>query len=347
MKNGTKVWALLLCAVLLLSTFYLTGCTKKEPEKKEEKSRYVDPVEALLPAVPEGYYYHELPKVYTAECEKQGTLELLTYTSFDKDGKEAEDFAYVYLPYGYDANDTSQKYNVFYMSHGGHGDYYTMFYDASQWRQNDKQVLTIFKKVLDNMIDKGDVEPMIVVCPTYTLSSPEYYQQYCFAQCLLPAVEGKYHTFAASVSEADLKASREHRAFGGYSMGCGNCWFNFQYNLEYVKWFMPMSGVYLGAQDPEVAASVCDMLEQTVKNAGFSAKDFYIYASTGVDQDVAYDHVRVFYPELTKHSDTFVYTNDFASGNLHIDFAKKNLHSDVPYGVYYIYNALPHFFRAY
>ena len=167
-------------------------------------------------------------------------------------------------------------------------------------------------------------------------------------QYLLPAVEGKYHSYAASTSEADLKASRDHRAFGGYSMGCGNCWFDFQYNLEYVKWFMPMSGVYLGAQDPEITASVCDMLERVVKDAGFTAKDFHIYASVGgKGLDDAYDHLCVFYPELAKHSEFFVYTNDFASGNLHIDFSKKNLHSDVPYGVYYIYNSLPHFFREY
>ena len=347
MKKRIRIELLLLCALFVLSAVCLTGCAKKEPEKKAEETRYIDPVESLLPQVPEGYYYHEVPKDYTTNSEKQGTLELLTYTSFDKEGKEAEDHAYVYLPYGYDSGDASKKYNVFYMSHGGHGDYYTMFYDANSWRQQNQQILTIFKRVLDNMIEKGDIEPLIVVCPTYTLSSPEYYQQNCFRQCLLPAVEGKYHTYAASTSEADLKASRDHRAFGGYSMGCGNTWYCFQYNLEYVKWFMPMSGVYLGAQNTEITATVCDMLEQTVKDAGMTAKDFYIAASTGVKSDDAYEHVKVFYPELAKHSETFVYTNDFHSGNLHIDFGKKNLHSDVPYGVYYIYNSLPRFFREY
>lgn len=348
MKNR-KALAIVCYALILVLAISLAGCQAKKPEKTEptEMPKYVDPCEALLPQVEDGYYYHDMPKKYERECENGGTLELVTYTSYDSEGSEVEDHAFVYLPNGYDQNDTAKKYNVFYMSHGGGGDYYSMFYKGAEWR-NGKEVPTIFKNVLDNMIANGDIEPMIVVTPTYTLSSPEYYQQNCFVQCLLPAIEGKYNTYAESTDEAGLKASRDHRAFGGYSMGCGNCWYNFQYNLEYVKWFMPMSGVYLNAQDTAITSDVCDMLVQVVKDAGFTAKDFYICASTGGPKlDNAYDHLVIFYPELAKRADTFVYTNDFHTGNLHVDFSEKNAHGDVPYGVYHIYNNLPRFFQNY
>lgn len=36
---------------------------------------------------------------------------------------------------------------------------------------------------------------------------------------LTPAVEGKYSSYAQSTAAADLTASRDHRAFMGFSMG--------------------------------------------------------------------------------------------------------------------------------
>lgn len=71
--------------MVLFFVLSLTGCGQKAPaqesQKEAEKPRYVDPLEAQLPRVSEGYYYHELPKEYKLECKKQGSMELLTYTS--------------------------------------------------------------------------------------------------------------------------------------------------------------------------------------------------------------------------------------------------------------------------
>lgn len=346
-----KMFMVSCAAIMTLATFCLASCKEKEPEQPtvEEPTKYVDPFEVNLPQVPDGYFYRELPKSYEKDCATAGTLEIVDYNSFNLEGEVVEDHAYVYLPNGYDQNDKSKKYNVFYMSHGGGGDYFTMFYRGPDYI-NGKKRPTIFKNVLDNMIANKDIEPMIVVAPTYTLSSTEYYQQHCFVQCLLPAIEGKYNTYAESTDEAGLKASRAHRAFGGYSMGSANCWYNFQYNLEYVKWFMPLSGThwsYISDLRPEVCVEVCDMLEQLVKDKGYTNRDFFIYSSTGTqDLDSAYEGVSTFFAELSKH-DGFVYTNDFKTGNIHLDFSQKNLHNDVPYGVYYIYNTLPHFFQEY
>ena len=49
---------------------------------------------------------------------------------------------------------------------------------------------------------------------------------------VVPFVEGKYSTYAASTSEADLRASRMHRAYGGFSMGAVSTWAVFQNNLD-------------------------------------------------------------------------------------------------------------------
>lgn len=62
-----------------------------------------------------------IPDGYRSPPEYPGTLEKLTYQtwesfSYDDHAQELTKEAWVYLPYGYSEE---QKYNVFYLSHGG------------------------------------------------------------------------------------------------------------------------------------------------------------------------------------------------------------------------------------
>ena len=59
---------------------------------------------------------------------------------------------------------------------------------------------------------------------------------------LLPAVESKFHTYAETMTPAGFKATREHRAFGGFSMGSVTTWYAFIENLPYFSKFVPLSG---------------------------------------------------------------------------------------------------------
>ena len=59
---------------------------------------------------------------------------------------------------------------------------------------------------------------------------------------LIPAVEGTYSTYADNVTPEGIKASRDHRAFGGFSMGSVATWHTFLNCLDAFRYFMPSSG---------------------------------------------------------------------------------------------------------
>ena len=62
-----------------------------------------------------------IPEEYKKPADHPGTLEKLTYEtwesfSYEDHSQKLTKEVCVYLPYGYDEN---EKYNVFYLSHGG------------------------------------------------------------------------------------------------------------------------------------------------------------------------------------------------------------------------------------
>ena len=65
-----------------------------------------------------------IPEAYYQEADQQGTLTDLYYDTFEsfsytEKSKPLQKHAVVYLPYGYSKD---QKYDVFYLMHGGWGD---------------------------------------------------------------------------------------------------------------------------------------------------------------------------------------------------------------------------------
>ena len=102
-------------------------------------------------------------------------------------------------------------------------------------------------------------------------------------------VESRYHTYAQDVTEEGLQASREHRAFGGFSLGAVTTWYQFIYNLDYIKYFVPMSGdcwimgTYGGLYQP---VETVDYLEQVVSDGGWDGDDFCIYQGIGTSDPI-------------------------------------------------------------
>jgi|BioPla2DNA2_1021312.scaffolds.fasta_scaffold00139_36 enterochelin esterase-like enzyme len=176
-----------------------------------------------------------IPIEYKAENSKAGTIERLEYSveNFNKemDLKKLN----VYLPYGYNSSDTSKKYNVFYLMHGGGEDENLIFGGPGQSKE--------MKRVLDNMIANGDIEPLIVVTPTFYggKNDTAYFHEELINN-IIPLIETTYNTYAESAELEDLKASREHRAFGGFSMGSVTTWYTYINCLDYFMYFMPLSG---------------------------------------------------------------------------------------------------------
>ena len=151
------------------------------------------------------------------EC---GTIEKITYTTYDYfgDGSEIEKYAYVYLPYGYDEE---KKYNVLYLMHGIGG-------DENEWGMtgNTSKV----KSIMDNLIYNGDIEPFIVVTPNgrsgadFANTNSDYNSFYEFGKelrnDLIPYIESNYATYGQYSEDGyDMKAYRDHRAMAGLSMG--------------------------------------------------------------------------------------------------------------------------------
>ena len=194
---------------------------------------------------PQTEYIGPAPEEYFAPSDHPGQVAEITYDSRDyTDTAEPaiQKTAYVYLPYGYDETDADTRYNILYLMHG-----WTMtagdFFDTTQ---------SGIVPMLDHLIENGDIPPVIVVCATFDAQNqPQGFSRSVeelsvfhrdLRENLIPFVESRYHTYAQDVTGEGLRASREHRAFGGFSLGAVTTWYQFIYNLDYIKYFVPMSG---------------------------------------------------------------------------------------------------------
>ena len=205
----------------------------------------------------------------TGEAEEAGTLEELVYETkaYATDGRSVEKRALVYLPYGYDPD---KNYNILYLMHGT-GD------DENYWLQTH----AYNKTMLDNMIALGEIEPLIVVTPTFYveddcmdgLDALTFSFREELRNDLMPAAESKYSTWARTPDDAGFAASRDHRAFAGLSRGavttansvlCGS--------LDYFSWY----GLFSSFRTTQ------EHILETIQSE--EEKDLtihYVYATTG------------------------------------------------------------------
>ena len=278
----------------------------------------------------------KIPEKYFIPAEEQGTIERLTYQTYESMGYESREkrltkTAYVYLPYGYSGD---RKYNVFYLMHGGWSNETT--YLGTPENPN------VFVNVIDHAIQDGKMEPAIVVCPTYNNENPDDSADYGLAlqltdnyhnelvNDLIPAVEGTYSTYAEGTSVQELEASRDHRAFAGFSMGSVATWHTFQYCLDYFRYFLPSSGNL---------TSDGAYMESLVTDSGHTPDDFFIYAMSGT-KDFAYAGFSS-QIEAMLHASGGIFTaaETESGGNLAYRVQEGNSH-DGEAAMQYIYNGL-------
>lgn len=252
-----------------------------------------------------------IPDEYMMPAEQQGTLEKLTYQTwesftYEDHSQELTKEAWVYIPYGYDEN---SRYNIFYLSHGGWSNETTIM-------GTDRDPYD-FKHIVDHAIEDGKMQPMILVMVTYNNTSGQDSGDYSLALKLtdqfhnelvndiVPAVESKYSTYAEDVTHEAIVASRDHRGFGGFSMGSVNTWCTFRYALDSFRYFIPMSGNY-GADG--------NMMASMVIQQGYTADDFFIYSMSGPD-DFAYSGIKSQIQSMASN-DMFTLADTEAEGNL-------------------------------
>ena len=265
--------------------------------------------------------FKEAPGNYFNGCQQQGKVTKESYN-----GINGYNNCNVYTPYNYDPN---KKYNIFYLMHGGSENENTLI------SQND----TMIQNMLDNMIMNGELEPLIVVFPTFNKTEAgKFYSE--FRQSLVPFIEGKYSTYANKDTSAEsLKASRMHRAYGGFSMGSVSTWAVFENCLDIVGYFMPLSGDHWNGNS---AYDKAKSLANAVDKSGYKTNEYFIFASTGSD-DIAYPNVNPQVEEMKKMSQ-FVFTSDFSKGNFYFMVAPGKTHW-WGYVRHYVYDSLPYFFH--
>ena len=341
-------------AVVLIFLLLLSGCAQKESDaggidetantstqteeqtekQTEERTEMMDNASITSGKLPEALEL--IPQNYFTESEQPGTLVELAYDTFESMTYEQKDKvlhkrAIVYLPYGY-SEDT--QYNVFYLMHGGWSDETAYLGTPDQPGE--------FKNVLDHAIADKKMQPMLLVCPTYNNESELDSWDYSLAiqltnnyhnelvNDLIPAVEGTYSTYAEDTTLEGIRASRDHRAFCGFSMGSVATWRTFQYCLDYFRYFMPSSGNL--TSDGEYMASM-------VHDSGHQWNDFFIFAASGTE-DFAYASFRYQIESMANVSDgTFRYADNETEGNLYFLEQEGGVHSG-EYAIEYFYNGL-------
>ena len=92
------------------------------------------------------------------------------------------------------------------------------------------------------MIERRDIKPVIVVAATFDNGNePQDFARSVeelsvfhndFRDALLPFIDSHFNT----------NASRNSRAFSGFSLGAVTTWYEFCYNNDLIKCFLPLSG---------------------------------------------------------------------------------------------------------
>ena len=252
---------------------------------------------ALTTDVPDAYR----ETANEAESSKQGTTEKITYDTetYDEEGSvKMVKQANVYLPAGYDE---SKKYNVLYLMHGG-GENFNTWLVENDYTGN--------KKMVDNLIANGEIEPLIIVTPTFyrpegTPNGDDAVYlvtqfQYELRKDLIPYIESRYSTYAGGdVSVDNLIKTRMHRAFAGLSMGSMTTYRSALYaNYDIFAWFGPYSGCSGpgGNQDEDVEKIVSTIEDGIEKGMPMG----FLYCGNGVNDSAHNEHVAVMQKVLEK-----------------------------------------------
>ncbi len=316
-----KATALLLALLLLFS-----AC----PALSEERVPSDDTLYVTTDVIgAETVFRHYDESFYDVPCEQPGTVVKVNYTATVYESGPIKKVLYVYLPYGYDE---SRPYNIIYFTHG------------NEQHAEDLIDTAYYRNALDNMIARGVCEPFIMVFPTfynnYRRKNGEDLERWPqeYLVDIMPLIESTYHTYAETADDAGFRASREHRAFNGYSLGSFITWGLMDQMLPYAKWFMPFAGsaVAFGAGPEEQAAFVADIIDR------HPGEDFFIYAACGGPSDVAYPMVEQI-ALMIRDTERFSYGRDPGTDNLY--FCLTEFAHSAIFCRFMLYNAFEVIFR--
>lgn len=268
-------------------------------ETYERKQAYYEALEVILEKIePAKLETEKIPNRYSeANLEYSGRILKIEYPTHDYygDGAEITKPAYVYLPPNYEED---RQYNVLYLMHGIGG-------NEKEWGMTG--TLSTVKRVMDNLIAYGDIEPFIVVTPNgrssadFANTNADYNSFYVFGKelrnDLIPYIDANFATYGEyNENGYDLAAARDHRAMAGLSMGgmqtinigIGEC-------LDIMSWY----GAFSAAPTSASAATTANRLAEYPEEYDIH----YFYSICGTEDGVAYDSAKNAVNGLTEKTD--------------------------------------------
>ena len=230
----------------------------------------------------------------------EGTIQEITYEQA-YEGVTYEKEALVYVPASYTPGVPA---NIVYLTHG--------------WWGSADGLAEGVAPVVDQLTSNGSIAPTLVVFATYypdrSFTTDDYEDDYALNRffatteidTVIKAVETRYTTFAhGDMSDASLRASRRHRAFGGFSMGATTTWDVFALRPQYFYGYMPMAGEsWIGRDEDADSAQIAQLVTAGAERAHYGPQDFRILASVGSldpalgDMSPQLAQLRADYPDL-------------------------------------------------
>ncbi len=302
-------------------------------------------------------FLERLPKEAFAGTDEQGTVYRLEYETYlydyyfannipESEWKPVIKACYIYVPANYDE---AKQYDVYYLMHGATGDetnWFSFNCDGTVSNVGEGD----FTVMLDTCIKEGIIKPAIYVSATVNTDVSSFDKKirnvysatnelasfpHELVKDLIPAVESRFSTFAEGTDPEQLKASRDHRAFAGLSLGAAVVWNSMPVAYEYIAYYAPLAnGCDPGDVDDEYpAAKILGEKMSEFKNIRLG----FLFASSGM-KDHTYAHEYVVYDVLFKNWEELSYGEN--TSNFH---PANGTHS-AKYFILGVYNSMQVFF---
>ena len=297
---------------------------------------------------PFSIFVYDLPKGIKKPNEQAGTVTEEHYTTYQYDdngnpGEPIDAILYVYTPYNYSPD---KEYNVLYLMHGG-GEQVGFWFGAGEYAKGgprfNKAQATTAVNLIDNKIANGECGELIVVTPTFNNNGTSNFK-YELRNDVIPAVEAKYATFAhKDVSSESLKASRDHRAFAGFSAGSvttiESAWNG---NFDYFAYIGNLSGM-----DPYNTGLVETILAKMSEGGEYAdCKMKYWYNGDGTEDIAVEDHLRNYTKMLELGGDLWQEGEHYENGDNCVMVNKPGKKHNHANWMIDLYNMLNVFFKV-
>ena len=301
-RRSNKMGVITASVAITLSLFGLAGLTSSALNRTGHGQKDPAPVS----------YEEDGTSSVLAASTLEGTIQEITYEQA-YEGVTYEKEALVYVPASYTPGVPA---NIVYLTHGW-------------WGSADGLAEGVAPSV-DQLTSEGAIAPTLVVFATYypdrSFATDDYEDDYALNRffatteidTLIAAVESRYTTYArGDTSDESLRASRRHRAFGGFSMGATTTWDVFALRPQYFYGYMPMAGEsWIGHEEEADSPRIAELVTAGVERAHYGPHDFLILASVGSEDPALWDmtpqidELREDYPDLMTEDSLQMWIDD-------------------------------------